>query len=77
MALGLFMIMVPSQQMFMLGLALVIVGNGLFKPNISTMVGQLYAPRRSAPRSRLHDLLHGHQCRRAGRAAGDRLARRA
>ncbi len=39
----------------------IIVGNGLFKPNISTMVGQLYARRRSAPRPRLHDLLHGHQ----------------
>ena len=27
---------------FYLGLGLVIIGNGLFKPNISTMVGQLY-----------------------------------
>jgi len=27
---------------FYLGLGLIIVGNGLFKPNISTMVGQLY-----------------------------------
>ena len=40
---GLFVIMLPSQSIFMLGLSLVIVGNGLFKPNISTMVGQLYA----------------------------------
>lgn len=44
MAVGLFMVMVPDQQIFMLGLATVIVGNGLFKPNISSMVGQLYAP---------------------------------
>jgi POT family proton-dependent oligopeptide transporter len=46
---GLFTITVPNQQLFLLGLALVIVGNGLFKPNISTMVGKLYAaddPRR-------------------------------
>ena len=43
MAAGLFMIMVPNEQLFMLGLATVIVGNGLFKPNISSMVGQLYA----------------------------------
>ena len=39
---GLFVMMIPSMPMFMLGLALVIVGNGLFKPNISSMVGQLY-----------------------------------
>ncbi len=32
MAAGLFVIMVPSQDVFLLGLALVIVGNGLFKP---------------------------------------------
>ncbi len=44
MAIGLFMVMIPNQQLFLLGLAVVIVGNGLFKPNISTMVGQLYAP---------------------------------
>ena len=43
MAAGLFMIMLPSEQVFRLGLATVIVGNGLFKPNISTMVGKLYA----------------------------------
>lgn len=49
MASGLFIIMLPTQQMFLLGLSVVIVGNGLFKPNISTMVGQLYSesdPRR-------------------------------
>jgi POT family proton-dependent oligopeptide transporter len=40
---GLFVMMIPSLDVFELGLALVIVGNGLFKPNISTMVGQLYA----------------------------------
>jgi POT family proton-dependent oligopeptide transporter len=43
MASGLFVIMLPNQSLFILGLSLVIVGNGLFKPNISTMVGQLYA----------------------------------
>ena len=42
MAAGLFVIMLPNQSLFILGLSLVIVGNGLFKPNISTMVGQLY-----------------------------------
>ncbi|MBA8882414.1 peptide MFS transporter [Dokdonella fugitiva] len=44
MASGLFVIMIPNQEVFLFGLALVIVGNGLFKPNISTMVGQLYGP---------------------------------
>jgi POT family proton-dependent oligopeptide transporter len=43
-AAGYFMIMMPSQPVFLLGLATIIVGNGLFKPNISTMVGKLYAP---------------------------------
>ena len=41
-AAGYFMIMVPNQSIFLLGLATIIVGNGLFKPNISTQVGQLY-----------------------------------
>ena len=43
MAAGLFMIAVPSPQIFEIGLATIIVGNGLFKPNISTMVGKLYS----------------------------------
>jgi POT family proton-dependent oligopeptide transporter len=43
-AVGLFMITIPNQEIFLMGLAVVITGNGLFKPNISTMVGKLYAP---------------------------------
>src|SRR5690606_26551961 len=43
MSAGLFMIAVPNQDLFILGLATIVVGNGMFKPNISTMVGQLYA----------------------------------
>ncbi|MCL6712275.1 oligopeptide:H+ symporter [Pseudomonas sp. R2.Fl] len=43
MAAGLFMIAVPDQNIFKVGLATIIAGNGLFKPNISTMVGKLYA----------------------------------
>jgi POT family proton-dependent oligopeptide transporter len=43
MAIGLFMIMAPDQTWLKLGLATIIVGNGLFKPIISTMVGKLYA----------------------------------
>jgi proton-dependent oligopeptide transporter, POT family len=44
MAMGLFAVMLPSRDIFLFGLAMVIVGNGLFKPNISSMVGQLYGP---------------------------------
>ncbi|NDK38394.1 MFS transporter [Pseudoxanthomonas gei] len=43
MAAGLFMISLPSEQVFKFGLATIICGNGLFKPNISTMVGKLYS----------------------------------
>ncbi|MFZ6818771.1 peptide MFS transporter [Undibacterium sp. Ji22W] len=51
MSAGLFMISVPSLDVFNLGLATIIVGNGMFKPNISTMVGKLYSvadPRRDS-----------------------------
>ncbi|KGM55076.1 dihydroorotate dehydrogenase [Lysobacter daejeonensis GH1-9] len=43
MAAGLFMISLPNQQIFNFGLATIVVGNGMFKPNISTMVGKLYS----------------------------------
>lgn len=51
MAIGLFAIAIPDDTIFKLGLATIIVGNGLFKPNISTMVGKLYSvadPRRDS-----------------------------
>ena len=44
MAVGSFMLMAPDLTTFLIGLAVIVVGNGLFKPNISTMVGKLYAP---------------------------------
>jgi POT family proton-dependent oligopeptide transporter len=44
MAAGLFLLLVKDLRWFLLGLSLLVVGNGLFKPNISTMVGRLYAP---------------------------------
>jgi POT family proton-dependent oligopeptide transporter len=44
MASGLFLLLIPRLDIFLIGLALVVTGNGLFKPNISTMVGQLYTP---------------------------------
>ncbi|MFO0940929.1 MAG: peptide MFS transporter [Pirellulales bacterium] len=44
MAIGMFLLMVKSLPIFLLGLSVIVVGNGLFKPNISSMVGKLYAP---------------------------------
>ncbi len=41
-ALGHFSLAVQGMVSFYLGLALVIIGTGFFKPNVSTMVGQLY-----------------------------------
>ncbi|MCC6938638.1 MAG: MFS transporter [Flavobacteriales bacterium] len=42
MAIGEFVIVGGSELMLFWGMAIIIVGNGLFKPNISTMVGKLY-----------------------------------
>ena len=44
MAVGMFMLLAPDLTTFLIGLGVLVVGNGLFKPNISTMVGKLYAP---------------------------------
>jgi len=44
MASGLFVLLVEDLNWFLVGLALIVAGNGLFKPNISTMIGKLYAP---------------------------------
>ena len=46
MALGQF-VLFGSDNMFFIGLLLLIIGNGFFKPNISTQVGNLYPPRDS------------------------------
>ncbi|HYQ45694.1 MAG TPA: peptide MFS transporter [Polyangiaceae bacterium] len=51
MALGHFAMAVPNLQVFYAALALLICGNGFFKPNISSLVGRLYVaddPRRDA-----------------------------
>jgi proton-dependent oligopeptide transporter, POT family len=41
---GHFVLAIPGTTTFFLGLLLVICGTGLLKPNISAMVGELYAP---------------------------------
>lgn len=51
MAIGTFTMAIPGAFAFYLGISILIVGNGFFKPNISTMVGSLYRkddPRRDA-----------------------------
>jgi POT family proton-dependent oligopeptide transporter len=42
MAIGHFVLAIENDMAFFLALALIIVGNGFFKPNISTFVGTLY-----------------------------------
>ena len=42
--LGHISLAIPSLTSFYIGLGLVTIGTGLLKPNVSTMVGQLYAP---------------------------------
>jgi POT family proton-dependent oligopeptide transporter len=44
MASGLFVLLIEDFNWFLAGLALIVAGNGLFKPNISVMIGKLYAP---------------------------------
>lgn len=44
MAIGMFLLLSPQLSVFLFGLSVLIVGNGLFKPNISSMVGKLYSP---------------------------------
>jgi len=43
-AAGYLMLAAPHRGVFFSGLAVVAIGTGLLKPNISTIVGQLYAP---------------------------------
>ena len=51
MAIGEFTLLVEQEFAVYAGMALIVCGNGLFKPNISSLVGKLYAdgdPRRDA-----------------------------
>ena len=42
--IGHYVLAIPYDKTFFLGLVLVSIGTGLLKPNISTIVGQLYKP---------------------------------
>ncbi|MFP2906701.1 peptide MFS transporter [Pyxidicoccus sp. 3LFB2] len=44
MMIGHLLLALPGESIFYAGLGFLIAGNGFFKPNISTMVGGLYAP---------------------------------
>jgi len=59
MALGIFMIALPSEQVFKLGLATIIVGNGLFKPISSTLVGKLHGSTNDRRHPGFHSLTMG------------------
>ncbi|MBW2523766.1 MAG: peptide MFS transporter [Deltaproteobacteria bacterium] len=51
MAVGMFMLLIQNELFFYGGMAVIIVGNGYFKPNISTLLGKLYKegdPKRDA-----------------------------
>ena len=43
-AAGQFCLAAPSTAVFYLGLVVLVLGTGLLKPNVSTIVGQIYAP---------------------------------
>jgi len=43
-AAGHFALAFPGMSMFYVGLTLIVIGTGFFKPNASTMVGQMYRP---------------------------------
>lgn len=43
-ALGHFCLAFPSTETFFVGLLFIVIGTGLLKPNISSMVGELYGP---------------------------------
>jgi POT family proton-dependent oligopeptide transporter len=49
-ALGHFCMAVPLTETFFVGLLLIVLGTGLLKPNVSTMVGELYPPSEQAKR---------------------------
>src|SRR5881275_881063 len=42
MSLGYFCLSIPGNTALFVGLAMIIIGNGFFKPNISTLLGNIY-----------------------------------
>lgn len=59
MASGYYCLAIHSLNMFYLGLTLIILGNGLFKPNISTLLGNLYnKPEYTAQKDRGYNIFY-------------------
>ena len=72
---GHFSLALPMEATFYLGWCWWRIGSGLFKPNISAMVGGLYAAGDQRRDAGFSHLLSRHQRRGVHRAAGDRLSR--
>lgn len=47
---GHFLLLFPFMQTFFLGLLFIVIGTGMLKPNISSLVGELYLPEENARR---------------------------
>ncbi|MEZ4880601.1 MAG: peptide MFS transporter [Chitinophagales bacterium] len=58
MTLGHLSLAFKQMPFFYLGLGLLIIGNGLFKPNISTIVGQLYNPKDGAKKDSAYTIFY-------------------
>ena len=71
-AAGHYALAIPAEVTFYVGLALVALGTGLLKPNVSAIVGDLYTGNDAAAGRRIHHFLHGNQ-RRSLPGAGDLL----
>ena len=67
MAVGEFLILGGNEMFLLIGMGALIVGNGYFKANISTIVGKLYEDNDPQQGLRVYHLLHRHQ---RGRPAG-------
>jgi len=71
---GHILLAVPTTSLFYVGLAAVVLGTGLLKPNIASLVGALYSVNDHRRDFRFFDLLHGDQHRRVRSASGVWLA---
>jgi proton-dependent oligopeptide transporter, POT family len=49
-SMGHFLLLLPSIETFFLGLLFIVIGTGMLKPNISSLVGEMYLPNEDARR---------------------------
>ena len=75
-ALGHYSLALNILPFFFAGLVLIVLGTGLLKPNISSMVGQLYAPGDQRRDAGFSIFYMGINTRRAHRAHHLQLPRR-